>query len=101
MHRAPEARKDAEQVLHYEPRSAEAHYYLAEGHRLRGEILSERQELTDVIEINPAHLQARLNLAKLLTRQSPKAGRLPRAVLIESRAYGLFEAEFFRKVRYS
>jgi tetratricopeptide (TPR) repeat protein len=70
--RYTEAQNDLNLVLKYEPRSAEAHFLLSRIHKARGFSPSERQELTEALQINPALLSARLALAANLAVQSPK-----------------------------
>src|SRR5260370_14598657 len=62
-----EAETDLNQVLHFSPDSAEAHYGMAKIRQAQGEPTRQRQELIQVVRINPNFLQARLELARLLT----------------------------------
>lgn len=54
-------------VLHLKPDSAEAHVAMAEVERVKGQPLMQRQELNRALELNPAMLQTRLQLARSLT----------------------------------
>ncbi len=56
---------NAEAVLHLESNSSDAHAALAEGWRRRGNVLLERQELVEVIQLNPRDLGARMGVANL------------------------------------
>jgi tetratricopeptide (TPR) repeat protein len=67
-----EAQSDVNRVLQFQPRSAEAHFLLSKIQQARGYRQSERQELTDALQINPDLLAVRLALAENLALQSPK-----------------------------
>ncbi len=62
----PEAEKDARQVLHFTPNSAAAHYVLSRVHQARGEVLNQRQELSEALRLQPDLLAVRLELARSL-----------------------------------
>ena len=49
----------------YAPNSAALHYWLAQGHIQKDELLAARQELDTALRYDPNHHDARLNLAKL------------------------------------
>jgi tetratricopeptide (TPR) repeat protein len=58
------AQNDVAQVLHFRPDSAQAHYVLAKVYAARGALLSQRQEFTEALRINPSFLAARIDLAQ-------------------------------------
>lgn len=62
-----EAERDILQILHYEPGSAKAHYFLAHIYRSGGQSLREQQELAEAVRFDPNFLMARLELADRLT----------------------------------
>jgi len=69
-----EAEQDLTTSLRYKPDSGEAHYLFAKIHRARGEVLLQRQALTDAVLRNPKLLDARIDLARnLLGANSAKA----------------------------
>jgi predicted Zn-dependent protease len=59
-----EAETDLQQILQFEPRSAEAHFALAQVEELLGNPTREKQELSETIRLNAAMLPARLSLAR-------------------------------------
>ena len=61
-----EAQNDLNKVLHFEPYSAKAHYYLAKVHQAKGTSLSYRQELGEAVRLDRAFLTARIELAQAL-----------------------------------
>lgn len=69
-----EAEKDLNQVIHFRPDSADAHYLLAQVYQLRGDRSRQSTALADAIRYNPELLAARTELAQLLTlSNSPSA----------------------------
>ena len=62
----PEAEADLNNVVHMNANSAEVHYALAVFHRARGAAQRQRQELNEVLRLNPLLLQARIELSKSL-----------------------------------
>ena len=63
-----EAAADLRQVLHFKPDFAGAHLAMADVHKTENQKMSERQELTEALRLDPGLLQARLRLARSLTR---------------------------------
>ena len=63
-----EAAADLRQVLHFKPDFAGAHLAMADVHKTENQKMSERQELTEALRLDPSLLQARLRLARSLTR---------------------------------
>ncbi len=61
-----DAQSSVMRVLRLRPDLAEAHYLLAEIYRQRGAVLNEQNELRQALELNPALLPARLELAAFL-----------------------------------
>jgi len=61
-----EAQTDLNQVLHYRTDSTEAHYLLSKVGRAREDRAIQRQELGQVLRIDPKFLAARMELAQLL-----------------------------------
>jgi cellulose synthase operon protein C len=59
-----QAEEDLDSVLHLQPDSAEAHYLLSAAHDARGAQRSRKEELAKALELHPAMLQARLELAQ-------------------------------------
>jgi tetratricopeptide (TPR) repeat protein len=57
---------DITAALHYQPDDPNPHYLKAKLDRIRGEDLSARQELREVLRLDPARLPARLELADSL-----------------------------------
>jgi tetratricopeptide (TPR) repeat protein len=62
-----QAEADLNEVMHWQPNSAEAHYILAKLHQARGEGPSYRKELTESLQLNANLLAVRLELAQSLT----------------------------------
>lgn len=62
--RLNEAQADLNQVLHAKPDSAEAHFILSRLRRAQGASSSQRQELAEVLRLNPGLLAARIELAR-------------------------------------
>ena len=60
---AAEAEKDLNQVLHFQPDSAGAHFGLAKVKHSQGLTSSERQELLEAVNRDPYHLTARVALS--------------------------------------
>jgi tetratricopeptide (TPR) repeat protein len=69
----PEAEADLNNVVHMNANSAEVHYALAAFHQARGAAQRQRQELNEVLRLNPLLLQARLELSRSLV--SDNAGQ--------------------------
>lgn len=61
-----EAEGDLNTVVRLKPDSPEAHFAFARLHAARGASLMQRKELTEALRLNPAMLQARIELAKVL-----------------------------------
>lgn len=61
-----EAQNDLNQVLRFQPDMAQAHATLAALYEARGAALSERQQLSEALQLDPGLLPVRLNLARLL-----------------------------------
>ena len=61
-----EAEQDLRAILHFKPESALAHYGLATVNGLKGSELTQRQELSEAIRLDPNLLNARLELASLM-----------------------------------
>jgi putative PEP-CTERM system TPR-repeat lipoprotein len=61
-----EAQADLNQVLKFQPNSAAAHYLLAKVHQARGEDLLRRDQLGAALQLDPALLGARIELAEVL-----------------------------------
>jgi Tfp pilus assembly protein PilF len=69
-----EAQNDLLQATRFHPESASAHYLLAKLHGARGAGLSQRQELTEALRLDPSLLRARLVLAQsLITSNAAKS----------------------------
>ncbi len=68
-----EAEQDLNQVLHLRPDSPEVHYALAKLHQARGVTPRQREELNQVLRLNPALVVARVELAKSMMSENPKA----------------------------
>ena len=62
----PEAQADLNQVISLRPESAAAHFLLAKVYQANGNVLNQRQELTEAVRLNPNLLPARLELAQSL-----------------------------------
>jgi tetratricopeptide (TPR) repeat protein len=67
-----EAQNAANEVLRYDPNSAQAHFLLAAVYGSLGNSLTRRQELAEAVRLDRNFLQARLALARILT--ASKAG---------------------------
>jgi tetratricopeptide (TPR) repeat protein len=68
-----EAEVDVNRVLHLKPDSAEAHYASARLYKAHGNRLMNRQELHEVLRLNPFLLAVRVELAKaLIADNTPK-----------------------------
>jgi tetratricopeptide (TPR) repeat protein len=65
--RFPQAEADLEKVLALRPEAAVVHFVLARLQQARGSDVGYRQELQEVLRLNPALLRARLDLARRLT----------------------------------
>jgi tetratricopeptide (TPR) repeat protein len=63
-----DSRQVLETLLGYQPTSAEAHFLLAEVYRAQNTPLSQRQELSEALRLNPWLLRARLALSAALIR---------------------------------
>jgi len=63
-----EAQNDLNEVLHYRSNSAEAHYLLSKISQSRGDQTTQKQELGEVLRLQPDYLAARLELVELLTK---------------------------------
>jgi tetratricopeptide (TPR) repeat protein len=61
-----EAQKDLNQVLHFRNDSAEAHYLLSKVGQAREDTAFQKQELGQVLRVDPKNLAARVELARLL-----------------------------------
>jgi Tfp pilus assembly protein PilF len=61
-----EADASLNQVVSFEPNSAQAHYLLARVHEHRGNVQSRRQELTEALRLKKEMLVARIELSGLL-----------------------------------
>ena len=59
-----DAESDFNRVLHLKPDAPEVHYALARLYQKRGATLRQRQELSEVLRLNPLLLQVRVELAK-------------------------------------
>jgi putative PEP-CTERM system TPR-repeat lipoprotein len=77
-----EAEIDLNHVLHLKPDSTEAHYAAARLYKARGNRLMHRQELSEVLRLNPFLLTVRVELAKVLIADN--AAKTAVAVLDES-----------------
>jgi tetratricopeptide (TPR) repeat protein len=71
-----EAEKDLQEILRANPDFAEAHSAMAEVDKAKGMTLSERQELTEALKLNPALLPARLMLARNLIQANESKSAL-------------------------
>jgi tetratricopeptide (TPR) repeat protein len=72
--RYAEAQADMNQVLQFRKDSAEAHYMLAQIGQARANTPIQKRELEETLEIDPAFLAARIDLAAvLLARRDPRA----------------------------
>lgn len=60
------AEVDLNRVLHLKPDSSEVHYAVAKLNQARGGALTYRQELNEVLRLNPLLLQVRIELTKSL-----------------------------------
>ena len=90
------AQNDLNLVIRYRPDSAEAHLILARLHHAQHAPLAERQELAEALQLNPALLSVRLDLARLLIaskasqaaleilQEAPDAQKHTLPVIIES-----------------
>jgi tetratricopeptide (TPR) repeat protein len=63
-----EAQTDLNQVLHFRSNSAEAHYLLSKVAQGREDTTIRKQELGQVLKLDPSFLDARIDLAELLLR---------------------------------
>jgi len=63
-----EAQTDLNQVLHFRSNSAEAHYLLSKVAQGREDTAIRKQELGQVLQLDPGFLDARIDLAELLLR---------------------------------
>lgn len=70
------AQNDLRLVLEHQRDSPEAHYLIAQVHRLHDMGNLQQQELTEVLRLNPRYLAARLELARLMTGKDAKAALL-------------------------
>jgi tetratricopeptide (TPR) repeat protein len=61
-----EAQARLNKVLHFDPISADAHYFLAKTYHTRGDTLGETQELREAVRLRPDFLAARLDLARAM-----------------------------------
>jgi tetratricopeptide (TPR) repeat protein len=61
-----EAQADLNQVLHFRPNAAEAHYLLSKVKQGRGEAAMQRQELGEALRVDPSFGAARVELAQAL-----------------------------------
>lgn len=88
-----EAESDLNQVLHLRPDSPQVHFVLARLYGERGITLRQRQELNEVLRLNPNVAAARVELAKSLMMENPKAalGVLDGAPADQSRQVSVFE----------
>ncbi len=68
--------RDVNQVLHFRPDSAEAHYLKARVHRARNSTQNYQQELGEALRLSPEYLDARLELSR-----SFRAGQRPETAL--------------------
>lgn len=66
------AHSDLQMVLEHQRDSPEAHYLIAQVHRLQNMGNLQQQELTEVLRLSPRYLAARLELVRLLTGKDPK-----------------------------
>jgi tetratricopeptide (TPR) repeat protein len=71
-----EAENDLNQVLHFKPDSAEAHYLLAHIYESRGDRRRQNGALSDALRYNPSFLRARVELAQLLALSGSPTGAL-------------------------
>jgi tetratricopeptide (TPR) repeat protein len=78
----PEAEDDLNHVLKSMPASAEVHYLLAKLNQARGNVLTYRQELFAALQLNPALLPVRLELAQSMIDN--KEGRTALSLLDEA-----------------
>ena len=68
-----EAESDLNQVLHLRPDSPEVHYALAKLHQARRETLSMREQLYEVLRLNPSLVAVRIELANSMIEENSKA----------------------------
>jgi tetratricopeptide (TPR) repeat protein len=70
-----DARKDLSQILHYTPDSTKAHFLLSGVERAEGKPLSQRQELSETLRLDPRFFGARIALAQsyIVDRQAHTA----------------------------
>jgi tetratricopeptide (TPR) repeat protein len=62
-----DAQKGLEEVIHFHADSANAHFLLARVYEQRGDTLLRKQELAEALRLKPEFLNARLQLAEMLT----------------------------------
>jgi tetratricopeptide (TPR) repeat protein len=72
-----EAEIDLNRVLHLKPDSAEAHYSVARLYKARGNRLTYRQELAEVLRLNSYLLAVRLELAGVLIADNNAKAAMP------------------------
>jgi len=61
-----EAQADLNQILHFRSNSAEAHYLLSKVGQALQDTAAQKQELAQVLQLDPGFLDARIDLARLL-----------------------------------
>lgn len=71
-----EAEADLNQVARLKPDAPDVHYALAKLYQARGATLRERQEMNEVLRLNPALLKVRIELAASLIQDNAGAAAL-------------------------
>jgi tetratricopeptide (TPR) repeat protein len=70
------AERDLQLAMQSQADSAEAHYLLSGVHQMRGQTRLQQQELAEALRLNPGHMPARVQLARVLRSTGDARGAL-------------------------